>query len=104
MVERIRGCRFSSATPGVVPLKTGPRISSNPLCGGSIEKSISCMPRFSATAPASSRLSVDVWREGMRTPITFRAPNASHAMAAVNAESTPPDIPMTTFSKPCLRM
>src|SRR5213080_2412788 len=53
--EEILSPVFQGTTPGVAPLKTGPRISSNPLCGGSIEKSISCMPRFSATSPASSR-------------------------------------------------
>src|SRR5439155_1475078 len=62
---------FSSATPGLVPWNTGRRICSKPLCGGSMEKSISCMPRFSAVIPASSRLSDDVCRDGMRTPITF---------------------------------
>ena len=84
-------------------MKTGLRISSNPLCGGSMEKSISCIPRFSATDPASSRLSAEVCREGMRTPMTFSGPSASHAIAAVRAESIPPDIPITTFWKLCLK-
>ena len=69
-----------------------------------MEKSISCMPRFSAVIPASSRLSDDVCRDGMRTPITFSGPSASQAMAAVSAESTPPDMPITTLENPCLRM
>ena len=39
----------------------------------------------------------------MKTPSTFSAPSASTAMAAVNAESTPPLNPITTRLNPFFR-
>ena len=62
------------------------------------------MPRASAHSAASSRLSAEVKREGISTPITLRGPSASAAMAAVRAESMPPDSPSTAFRKPFLVM
>ena len=41
--------------------------------------------------------------DGIRTPRTFGAPTASAAMAAVSAESIPPERPSTTRVKPHLR-
>ena len=65
---------------------------------------MSCIPSDSAIAAASSRLSCDVKREGMRTPITFSGPRASAATTAVRAESTPPESPINTFLKFCFLM
>ncbi len=95
---------FSSAMPAFVPANASFRISSNPRWGGSMGKSIISMPSDSAIAAASSRLSCDVYRDGMRTPITFCAPSASAAITAVSAESTPPESPTSTFWKRCLWM
>ena len=41
--------------------------------------------------------------DGMRTPSTHSGPNASAAMAAVSAESMPPESPSSTRAKPHLR-
>ncbi len=41
--------------------------------------------------------------EGIDTPTTFAGPSASAAMQAHSAESTPPESPSTTVSKPFLR-
>ena len=62
------------------------------------------MPRFSASARASWTLPSDEKGPGMPTPVTLRAPSASTAMAAVSEESMPPLSPMSTRSKPHLRM
>src|SRR5258705_403496 len=57
----MRGWMFSSATPCFVPVNAGASTSSKPRCGGSVEKSCSCMPRVSATRPAAScPIEVDV--------------------------------------------
>ena len=55
------------------------------------------MPSSSATIAASSRLSAEVWRDESRTPTTFSGPSASLAIAAVRAESTPPESPTSDF-------
>ena len=41
--------------------------------------------------------------DGISTPSTCSAPSASAAMAAVSAESMPPDRPSTALAKPHLR-
>jgi hypothetical protein len=57
------------------------------------------MPRFAATRAASERVSPLLKREGIETPTTRPAPSASTAIAAVSAESIPPESPMTAFEK-----
>ena len=61
------------------------------------------MPRFCASARASATEPSDEYRLGMVTPHTASGPRASAAMAAVSAESMPPDRPSTTCEKPFLR-
>jgi hypothetical protein len=61
------------------------------------------IPRLRASARASSMLPRDEYGLGMETPVTFSAPNASAAMTAVTAESTPPLKPTTTEWKLHLR-
>jgi ABC-type nitrate/sulfonate/bicarbonate transport system permease component len=39
----------------------------------------------------------------MRPPATLPGPSASHAIAATNAESIPPETPIAAFLKPFLR-
>ena len=58
------------------------------------------MPRFSLTSRASSRVPSDEYRDGMETVCTRSDPSASAAMAAVTAESIPPEIATTTSPKP----
>ena len=62
------------------------------------------MPRFSASARASEMLPSDENGPGMPTPVTFSAPSASTAIAAVSEESMPPLSPINTREKPHLRM
>ena len=88
---------FSSATPGLVPLKGTLRVSSKASCASEIGSSKVRIPSPSASAPASSSDSGELWREGIRTPVTFLAPMASTATAAVSAESMPPESPITAF-------
>ena len=61
------------------------------------------MPKFSQRACASVMLLSAVYLEGMETQRTFSGPRASAAMAAVRAESMPPERPMTTWEKPLFR-
>ena len=61
---------------------------------------ISLIPRLRQSLRASVTLPPELYFDGMETPTTFSAPTASAAMAAVRAESIPPLIPSTTFSKP----
>ena len=56
----------------------------------------SWMPRFFASASASSLLSREVIDDGMKTPVTWSGPSASTAIDAVSAESMPPLTPITT--------
>ena len=49
---------------------------------------------------ASSREAAEVNPEGIDTPTTCEGPSASAAMQAQSAESTPPESPSTTVSKP----
>ena len=53
-----------------------------------------------AMSAASSRECCEEWTLGIPTPYTDAAPRASTAMAAVSAESMPPDMPMTTLPNP----
>ena len=46
---------------------------------------------------------VDLNCDGIETPTTCSAPSASTAIAAVNAESMPPESPSRTVAKPFLR-
>ena len=62
------------------------------------------MPRFSASERASSMLLCEENCDGMAMPVTFFAPSASTASAAVTAESMPPESPMTTSVNPHLTM
>ena len=61
------------------------------------------IPRFRATRRASARVPADENEDGMETPTTPSRPNASTAMAAVIAESMPPESPTTTRRKPFFR-
>ena len=49
---------------------------------------------------ASSRVASDENLDGIETVWTRSGPRASAAIAAVSAESMPPEIPITTSSKP----
>ena len=55
------------------------------------------IPKLSDSLIASSKESLELYLEGIATPITFSAPNASTQIAAVKAESIPPEIPINTF-------
>ncbi|CAB4588695.1 unannotated protein [freshwater metagenome] len=54
------------------------------------------MPNASASSCASVREPSEEYREGIETPCTCSAPNASTATAATNDESMPPERPITT--------
>src|SRR5579862_6765663 len=60
-------------------------------------------PKRSATARASASLSALLVRYGMVTARTCSAPRLRAARATTSEESTPPDAPTTTWSKPALR-
>ena len=60
------------------------------------------IPRFLTSALVSVTLPVEEYRDGIDIPTTFSFPNASTAIVATIAESTPPERPITTFSKPFL--
>ena len=49
---------------------------------------------------ASPRVASDEYRDGIETPCTRSAPSAPTAIAAVSAESIPPERPITTSPKP----
>ena len=59
-------------------------------------------PRFSLTSRASSRVASDEKRDGIETVWTRSGPSASAAIAAVSAESMPPEIETTTCSEAVL--
>ena len=61
------------------------------------------MPRLSANSWESPTLPSDEYRDGMVTPTTLSAPNASTATVAVSAESMPPDSPTSVLRNPDLR-
>jgi hypothetical protein len=56
--------------------------------------------RFFTTARASVLLVSEVYRLGMRTPVTFSGPRARAATAAPREESIPPESPNTAREKP----
>src|SRR5450631_530407 len=58
------------------------------------------IPRCWQTSRASASDADDDVRYGMRMGSTLSGPSAMQAMAALRAESTPPDRPTTTRSKP----
>src|SRR3990172_438647 len=60
--------------------------------------------RFSASSQASSRLSWELYCDGMNTPVTFSFPTASTATAATREESMPPERPMTAALNPAFRV
>jgi hypothetical protein len=94
---------FSSVTSRSVPLNAPlnvPSMASIARSMGSVRVSI---PRLRANDSASSMLPRLEKGEGIKTPSTFDGPSASTAIAAVNAESIPPDRPSTTREKPHLR-
>ena len=55
--------------------------------------------KFLANAIASSKDSLELYFDGIATPITLSDPKASTHIAAVKAESIPPEMPMSTFLK-----
>ena len=61
------------------------------------------MPRLRARSSESSTLPWLEYGDGIITPSTFSGPTASAAIAAVRAESMPPDRPSSTVEKPHLR-
>ena len=52
-----------------------------------------------AVSFASTKLSFEEYLEGIKIPITFLLPIASTAIAALTAESIPPDNPRTILEK-----
>ena len=83
-----------------MPLKSGFKSFNIFLYAPEIDISSNLVPRFSATTFASFSEVFDVNSDGNITHLTFSDPKASAAIVATNAESIPPDIPRTTFSKP----
>ena len=59
--------------------------------------------KSSAVFFASSRLPLEEYLDGINIPITFLLPIASTAIAALIAESMPPDNPKTIFLKEFLK-
>src|ERR1700679_1117215 len=101
-LPRILGCRFSSASPKLVPLKNGSRDFENPPYTpriGTVEKTI---PKFRASFSASVTDPVEENSLGIPMPCTFSAPSASTAIAATSAESIPPLSPTIAFLNPHL--
>ena len=80
----------------------GQRLASKRSTTGSIGSSRKSVPRFSASRRASPRVSSEEKRDGIETQWTRSGPSASHASAAVSAESIPPETPMTTSLEPVL--
>src|ERR1035441_3523699 len=70
---------------------------------GEMSTTVGVMPSRSQTTRASASDADDDVRYGIRMASTFSGPRAAHAMAALSAESMPPDRPTTTRSKPTLR-
>ena len=91
----MRAWRFSAASPS-----SPPNASWYAATTASIGISRKSTPRFSLTSRASSRVASDEKRDGIETVCTRSAPSASAAIAAVSAESIPPEIEMTTSWKP----
>ena len=60
------------------------------------------IPKIEARLFASSADSLEEYREGINTPVTFSLPSASTANTATIAESMPPLNPTATLEKPFL--
>ena len=100
----MRAWMFSSVTSRAVPRT--PRRASDP--SPAIDVVDRQRQRLDAevgrrAASASSMLPRLENGDGIRTPSTWSAPSASAAMAAVSAESMPPESPSTARAKPHLR-
>ncbi len=87
---------FSSVVSGLVPANWSASISPIAPTPGAILMLSYFTPSASAQALASSRLSEDVYFDGIITHQTRSGPSASTAIAAVSALSIPPDMPSTT--------
>jgi hypothetical protein len=104
MFPRMRAWTFSFAVSNVLLLNNLFNDSSYVLYTDSIGTTWMAMPRLRASAQASSRLPRDENCDGIAIPVTCSLPSASTAMAAVTAESIPPERPITTSLKPHLSM
>ena len=99
----MRAWIFSSVTSRAVPANGAASVCAIAIIAGSIGSVSVSMPRFAASASESSMLPWLENGDGISTPSTCAGPSASAAMAAVSAESIPPDRPSTTREKPHLR-
>ena len=100
---RMRDWMFSSVTSGFTSRKTSARTPSYVFMMPEMGSCSVRIPRFRANSTESSMLPWLEYREGIITPSTFSGPMASAAMAAVNAESMPPERPSSTFLNPVFR-
>ena len=102
-LPRIRAWMFSSVTSRGPFSNAGSSVLSIDCITSAIGSVNVVMLRFLARAIESSTLPRLEKGEGISTPSTFAGPSASHAIAAVSAESIPPERPSTTCENPHLR-
>ena len=109
MIARMRSTRRVAAIVLCAAAASAPRVMGSP-DAGSHPGVFSCyrpVPEDTPIPEGQKQLSGKDWSElyrlGMATPVTFSAPTASTAMAAVSAESMPPLKPIITCRKPHLR-
>ena len=101
---RIRDWMFSSVTSGWKLLECRrERLVVRPHDRRDSASILVWMPRLRASSSASATLPSLEYIDGIITPRTFSGPIASAAIAAVRAESMPPDRPSSTLRKPVLR-
>ncbi len=96
VTARRRDWMFSSVMSAFLPSKAGASMPPRASTPGWMLIVSYLQPSASAQAFASSRLSVLVYFDGIITHQTLSGPSASAAIAAVIAESMPPDMPSTT--------
>ncbi len=99
----MRAWMFSSVTSRAVPANASASVRSIASMASSMGSVSVRMPRLAASCSESSMLPRLEKGDGIRTPSTWSAPSASTAMAAVSAESIPPESPSTAREKPHLR-
>ncbi len=103
ITARTRAWMFSSVTSAGASPKSGRNVCRKAVKAVSIGISWKAIPSRAATSRASWRVSAELKREGIDTPVTAPAPSASAAIAAVRAESMPPERPSATRWKRFLR-
>ena len=94
-VQRRQGT--AGAIAGIVGMQLARRKPASRLAIGSVAGSVAGLA--AATVWASSMLRSLVNGDGRRTPVTRSGPRASTAIAALSAESIPPETPSTIAGK-----